>query len=66
MKRNVFRKRRAEPFLRMTGALQRSSLEKFGSSQLIRRGSVRIVSSGTVARRIFLAENAGLSGKLIL
>src|SRR5271156_4289573 len=38
-------KRRAEHFLRMIGALQRSSQEEFGSSHPIRRGPRSIVSS---------------------
>ena len=54
------RKRRAEPFLRMIGALQRSSQEKFGSSQLIGRGCGKSVSRDCAAER--KAEQRSLVG----
>ena len=48
--KNLVSGRRAELFLRMIGALQRSSQEKFGPSQFIRRGIHWIVSNAGIRR----------------
>lgn len=56
-----FVRKKSRILLRMTGALQRSSLEKFGSSQFIRRESSTMVSNLCEPRveEILAAENSG-------